>query len=182
MLTLATDWADKMKTGRLSKADAWLAITSTIVRTLAYPLSALNLNKAQYDDIMRPILMYGFPAMGICRNFARDIMFAPELYRGIGLKHLHTEQEIFRLIDIITHTHQEPITGSLYMSSFEILLVEVGLGSTVHSIPSQFMQYLATDSLIKSTCLFLSKHRLQLCHTIQFSPGRQNDLRIMWMN
>jgi hypothetical protein len=95
MLTLATDWADKMRTGRLSKADAWLGITSTIMRTLAYPLSALNLNKAQYNDIIRPILMYGLPAMGICHNFSRGIVFAPKLYRGIGLKHLHTEQEIF---------------------------------------------------------------------------------------
>jgi hypothetical protein len=95
MLTLATDWADKMRTGRLSKADAWLGITSTIMQTLAYPLSALNLNKAQYNDIIRPMLMFGLPAMGICHNFARDIVFAPKLYRGIGLKHLHTEQEIF---------------------------------------------------------------------------------------
>jgi len=94
MLTLATEWADKMRTGRLSKADSWLAIMSTIMRTLAYPLSALNLTEAQYDDLLRPIVMYGLPAMGICRHFARDIVFAPKLYRGTGLKHLYIQQEI----------------------------------------------------------------------------------------
>ena len=179
MLTLATEWADKMRTGRLSKADSWLAIMSTIMRTLAYPLSALNLTEAQYDDLLRPILMYGLPAMGICRHFARDIVFAPKLYRGTGLKHLYTQQEISRLLDIMSHTHQNSTTGSLYTSSFELLLVEVGLGTIIHSIPSPLLQYLATDSLIKSTCLFLNHHWLQLCHTIQLLPDRQNNTHIM---
>jgi hypothetical protein len=90
-----------MRTGRISWEEVWLALNFTIMRTLYYPLPALNLTKSQCKDIMRPLLFYGLPAIGICRTFPRDLVFAPALYLGIGIKHLYTVQEISRLKDII---------------------------------------------------------------------------------
>jgi hypothetical protein len=42
---LAVQWADAMRTVKISCSDAWVTVTSTIWRTLAYPLSAINLKK-----------------------------------------------------------------------------------------------------------------------------------------
>jgi hypothetical protein len=69
MLQAAIQWADAMKTGKISRPEVWLAITSTIWKTLTYPLPALNLTKEQCEKIMAPILQYGLPNMGVCRNF-----------------------------------------------------------------------------------------------------------------
>lgn len=124
MKELATNWADQMRTGCIAREEVWLALNSTIMRTLYYP--ALNLTKSQCKDIMRPLLFYGLPAMGICRNFPRDLVFAPALYLGIGIKHLYTVQEISRLKDIILHTHASTTTGQLYRTSFELLIIELG--------------------------------------------------------
>jgi hypothetical protein len=89
MYEVACTWADGMRTGKISRSDAWTAIDSTIWRTLIYPLPALNLTIQQCERIMQPILQYGLPALGVCRNFPRDIVFAPQKYMGLGFKHLH---------------------------------------------------------------------------------------------
>jgi len=105
---LAIERADNMRTGHFTRSEAWLAVTSTIMRTHSYPLAALNLTKSQCEDIMRPILYYALPAMGFCRTFPRDIVFGPKLYLGLGFKHLYTLQETARLNDILYHTHCGP--------------------------------------------------------------------------
>lgn len=52
MKDTAIKWADAMRTGKISRDKAWLAISSTIWHTLTYPLPSLNLTKAQCEDIM----------------------------------------------------------------------------------------------------------------------------------
>ncbi len=148
-------WADCVRTGRIPKEDAWLAFYSTIWKTLLYPLPALNLSKEECDRIMAPILHYLLPAMGICRNFSRTLVYNSPKYMGLGLQHPHTIQEILQLKDIINHTHRRSTTGKLYRSSFEILFLELGMGTDIGGIPQQVFQTLSTDTLVKSTCLFL---------------------------
>lgn len=70
LLSLSTKWADAMRTGHISKNEAWLAVITTIWCSLSYPLAALRLTKPQWEEIMAPILRYCLPAMGICRNFS----------------------------------------------------------------------------------------------------------------
>jgi hypothetical protein len=45
--SLAIKWADAMRTGHVTKDEAWLAATTTIWWFLSYPLAALHLSKAQ---------------------------------------------------------------------------------------------------------------------------------------
>jgi hypothetical protein len=42
-------WADQMRTGVIRKDETWLALQSTIWRTLCYPLNATNLSKTQCE-------------------------------------------------------------------------------------------------------------------------------------
>ncbi len=96
-----------MRTGKISKSDAWVALTSTIWSTLMYPPPALNLTKKQCEFIMSPILNYALPAVGICRSFPRTIVFSPIKYLGLGIKHLYTLQEISRIKYILLHTYRD---------------------------------------------------------------------------
>jgi hypothetical protein len=108
-------WADNMRTGRIARKDVWLSLTSTIWRTLCYPLSAVNLTKKQYDDLMSPLLNYALPALGVCRTFPRALVFAPTKHMGLGIKHIHTVQEITRLIDILRHSSQHTAHSSMIL-------------------------------------------------------------------
>jgi len=48
--------------------------------------------------------------------------------RMLGLLHLFTIQEAARLKDIILHIYNNMLTGQLYKTSVELLLIELGMG------------------------------------------------------
>jgi hypothetical protein len=100
---------------------------------------------------MAPILLYGLPALGICRYFPHKLVFAPIKYMGLGIQHLYTIHEIARLKDIINHTYKATTTGNLIRTSLELLFLEVGMGTNLAAIDFDSTSYLATDSLVKST-------------------------------
>jgi hypothetical protein len=124
MKNAAIKWADCMRSGRISHDDAWLSFYSTIWKTLLYPLPALNLNKETYNKIMTPILNYLLPAMGICRNFPRTLVYSSTKYMGLGLKHPHTIQEILWIKDILKHTHLLTTTGQLHRISLDFCFLK----------------------------------------------------------
>jgi hypothetical protein len=131
MMDLAIEWADCMRTGKIPKDDAWLAFNSTIWKTLSYPLPALNMSKEECESIMKPVLQYLLPAIGVCRNFPRTLVYNSEKYMGLGLKHLHTTQEICRLKDLVSHVSRHTNTGSLYKTTLENSISEVGMGTDI---------------------------------------------------
>jgi hypothetical protein len=150
MKETAMKWLDAMHSGQISRSEAWLAITSTIWKTLTYPLLAIKLSKEQCKEIMAPILTYGLPAIGVCRNFPRSMVFAPTKYMDLGLQYLSTIQEIEHLKDIIQHTFHSTTMGKLYCTSLELLYIELGLTQELHSIPFSTMSKITTDPLVKA--------------------------------
>jgi hypothetical protein len=157
---------EQMRTGVIKKNDTWLALQSTIWRTLCYPLNAVNLIKQQCEAIMSPILQYALPAMGICRNFPRALVFRSTKYMGIGIKHIHILQEIARLKDILNHTYTGTITGQIYRTSLEYLLLELGMSTDISAMDYNNYHSLATNGLVKSTWEFLCQHNITLQHNI----------------
>jgi hypothetical protein len=178
MLNAATKWADNLRTGAISKNDVWLAIHSTILRTLMYPLPAIRLSKAQWETIMSPILQYCLPALGICRNFPRKLVHSTLDYMGLDIKHLFFLQEISRLKDIILHNFNDTLTGKLYHTSMEIFFLEMGINPSNLSSKDKAIA-LTTPSLVQSTMTFLVQHHLVLRHSITMRPLRINDEFIM---
>lgn len=155
MVDSAISWADGMRTGKISKEDAWLSFQSTIWKSLTYPLPAVNISKEACKRIMAPVLHYLLPAIGVCRNFPRKLVYAPEKYMGLGIRNLYTVQETMRATDILSQVFRRSTSGRLYRSSLELLLIELGMGSELHLIPGEMLDNLTTDSLVKSTCQYL---------------------------
>jgi len=69
MVEIAKKWVDALRTGRICRGEVLLALCLTILWALSYPLTVLNLTKAQREQILWPILIYCLPVLGICRNF-----------------------------------------------------------------------------------------------------------------
>jgi hypothetical protein len=157
----------------------WTAVQSTIFRTLAYPLPALNLSKKEWDGIMSPLLATVLPCLGICRHFPRAMVFAPVKVFGLGFQHLHTLQEITRMKDVVYHTANNTITGRLYRASLELLHIELGSFLPLHCISFSIFGILATPSLIKSTWEFMSTLGLSLNTDIKLNPPRQDDCYLL---
>ena len=127
---------------------------------------------------MSPLLRYCLPSLGICRNFPRKLVFCMLDYMGLNFLHLFKLQEIVRLKDIVFHTANNTLTGQLYTSSLELLLLELGC-STTYSWDPEAIDLLATDSLIKATWCFLSYHNITLVHNSSLELPREYDCFII---
>jgi hypothetical protein len=178
MSKAVSTWVDGLRSRLLSKEEAWLALQSTILRMLYYPLPALRLSKAQCESILAPLLRFCLPSLGICRNFPRKLVFSTFDYKGLNFLHQFTIQEIYRLKDIIFPTANDTLTGRLYLSSLELLLLVLGCNTRYLWDPA-LIDLLATDSLIKSTWCFLFTYGIFLVHSVCLDLPREKDSFIM---
>jgi hypothetical protein len=153
--------------------------TVNYLETLSYPLNATNLTKAQCDTIMAPLLNYALPAMGVCRNFPRALVCSSTTYPGLGVKHIHTLQEIARIKDILHHTYIKSTTGLLYRTLLEYLILEVGLGTNFMNIDFTKYHRLATNCLLKNTWEFIYTHQITIDHDIVVPHNTTNDKLLM---
>jgi len=112
-------------------------------------------------------------------DFPRTLVFSSLDYMGLNLHHLHTLQEILRLKDIIIHNFNDTLTGRLYRTSIELFFIELGLPNNLCSYDYKLLDGLTTDSLVKSTMLFLHQYKILLRHSVDLRPLREYDSCIM---
>jgi hypothetical protein len=79
------EFAESMHTGILSKANAWYALTTTILKTLEYLMVATTMTEREWEYIMTPVLKVGLPRSGIVHNFPRDVLYGPKTFQGFGI-------------------------------------------------------------------------------------------------
>ena len=75
--TLAIEWGAKVRSGRSSQEETWVALKTTISRKLAYPLPALTLTEAECISIMAPALRAALPKSGISSSISSLVRHAP---------------------------------------------------------------------------------------------------------
>jgi hypothetical protein len=173
------DWIQQLSSSKLTRPEMWTAAQTTIWRTLAYPLPAINLSRQQWEKILSPLLKFVLPNIGICRSFPQFLVFAPVENFGLGFLHLFTLQEITRIKDLIFHTVNHTTTGKLGLSSLEILHIELGSFAPLDNLPFTTWSSLITPSLIKSTWEFLDCYGFSLRTSITCEWPREGDCYLM---
>ncbi len=159
----AEDWREKIRTGHLPRHEAWLAMTTTIVRQLIYPLPATTLSPAECRQILSPVLQGALPASGIVRSFPRAMVHAPIRFQGLGVPNLYLEQGLAHIFQILRHAHvASSITGQLIRASVQQLQLELGLPGGIFTQPFKLYHNLATDCWIKHTWQFLSTNDMSI--------------------
>ena len=73
----ADEFAKSICTGFVSKREAWQALKTMIMKTLEYPMVALNLTKAQWCYIMTPILKHTLRWAGFEVKFPHALIYGP---------------------------------------------------------------------------------------------------------
>jgi len=138
MLTVANKWAENLRTGIISRNEAWLALQSTIMRTLVYPLPAIRLTKSRCESILASL-----------RHFPRKLVHSTLDYIGLDIKHLFLLQEIMHIKDIILHNFNATLTGQLYRASMELFFIKLGITPSLLLTRQKAVDCLTTPSLVK---------------------------------
>ena len=117
MEKIATVWYEKVRAGHITRYDAWYALQSTVLKKLEYPLTATTLKEEECDKIMSPILQGGLPRIGICRSMARDLVYTPIKYQGLGVNNLYISQGLSHVKAMMNHVWQKTTTEKLLIST-----------------------------------------------------------------
>jgi hypothetical protein len=161
----AIKWADKVRTQRLSQAEAWFSLQYCVMKSLEYPLMATSLSKAQCETIMRPIRAAALPAIGINRHLTLTIAHGPQCYQGVGIPDLWTVQGILKLWVALKHGDAPTITGNQLRASMELHTIEIGLPG--HLTQQEFSVYghLSTKSWLTHLWEFCDDSDIQITST-----------------
>jgi hypothetical protein len=162
----ATKWADQVRTGRLSHAEAWFSLQFCVMKSLEYPLMATSLSKKQCNYIMKPIRAAALAALGINRHLTRTAVHGPQQYQGVGVPDLWTVQGILKLWLATQHGDAPTITGNQLRASMELHTMEIGLpGHLLQQQNYQIYGQLATTSWLKHLWDFCDDSNLQMTST-----------------
>ncbi len=173
-------WADRIRTGHFTHAEAWYSLQFCIMKSLEYPLAASSLSKKDCEKIMKPIRAAVIPALGINRHLPLDVVHGPQMYQGLGIPDLWTVQGILKLGLAIQHGDAQTITGHQLCASMELHTLEIGLPG--HLLMQDFKLYghLATTSWLRHLWEFCDESRIQLHTTTpQLHLARKHDVFLM---
>jgi hypothetical protein len=180
LLKKAVAFADSMRTGYLSKNDAWFALTATIMKTMEYPMASTTMTETEWNTIMTPILMSGLPRAGMDRRFPHAVLYGPTCLQGFGILHPWYHQEITHLLVCLKQTTLGGITGSLISASLEQLRLEIGLPGWLTDHDFSLYQGLATDAWITTAWKFASSFKIEIRDSERkLLQRRTNDLFLM---
>ena len=152
------EWRDQIRSSHLQKSEAWYALTSTIWKSIEYPLPALTLTYNECNYIMAPAKEGGLSKSGICQKLQKEAVHGPLRYQGLGLNHIKITQDASHLETIRQHIWRDTPTSNLIMASLEELRLEVGLGGNLFAHPFSPFRNAATDCWLLNTWKFISQH------------------------
>jgi hypothetical protein len=162
LLQASIVWRANLRAGHLSTSDAWYALNHTITKTMEYPMMATYLTKVQCEKVMRPFLNAGLSASGVVKSMPRAVVWGPERYQGLGIRHLYTTQGVEHLLAILRHATRATLTGQLLRTSMDELQLELGLQHSLFSYSYSDYGAIATKSWMTSTWQFLSESNITL--------------------
>jgi hypothetical protein len=160
--------------------DVWVAVKTTIMKTLEYPMAATTICKEEWDKIMWHLLKVCLPCSGFARTFPHCVLYGPTDYGGLGIMHPWYNQELTHLEVLWEEISRESHTGQLLQASLEELYLELDFVCNLTSIPYQDMHLCATPSWMTSLWETCNKFDIQFETDLPLLPlKRDSDSYIM---
>jgi hypothetical protein len=155
LLGKVSTWVENVRTGHLTRQEAWQCLQTTVMKTIGYCLPASILSKKDIDDIMTPLLKIGLPKAGICRTMARAVVYGSVQVQGLGVQYpfwMQGIEKIKLLLDMSQTTTQR-----LLDIAWCKMVIESGLGPTFWDFPFKKMQRIVTKGWLSTLWEFISE-------------------------
>jgi hypothetical protein len=179
MLEASQKWAAHINAINLRQMDAWLALRSTIWKTLDYTLTCTTLTEKQCEQIMRPAISAGMAKYHICRSFPTSLLHAGSAALGACLPHLFTVQGIAHLSTLVSHSPGGSITSLLLRAAMEAALQEAGCGPYPWHPEVKVVLQAITKTWISSVMTFMEDNGINPHHNIRMAVYSQKDSFLM---
>ena len=158
----ADRWRNNIQVGKLPPHEAWQCVSSTILKTLMYPLPALTMTESECNHVFAPVRQAGLNHSGINRNFPSDLVFGSTDELGLGLDHLFTIQGASKLTIFQEYINSNEITGNLLRAALEWATIHIGLPGNLFDHDYDTYGHLLPRSFIRTLWEFTSTHNIKV--------------------
>ena len=169
---------------KVSRFQAKLGLDTTIMKTLEYPMEAIDLERKEWDKVMQPILNCILPKLGINRKFPRKLVYAPEKFSGLGIQHPYFTQHFRQLGAILQEAQREGITSNIIKANFEQARLECGINGPAAEWPHKIVDSCMSKSWLKSLLNFCHDNGIGINDTTPLRPDQAtqdtNLMRSFW--
>lgn len=176
----ASEWARAAARSSLTRSDIVVGIKTSLYPSITYGLMATTLTEDQCKDVFKPIREGALPKAGYSRKIPATVLHGPTKYGGIGIPDLYTVQGTEHVKALLDYGGQDNPTGDLMDINISGHLLEIGRSGHLFAMKYSEVQHLMTNTWMKETLKFTSKHDLRLetgGHTLQ--TWRSGDVLLM---
>ena len=181
LLEKATLWSELVHKGHLTADDVMLAMDTTIIQSLQYPLPALTLTEKECTSIMAPVLEVALPYSRVCRTYPRKVVYGPKAMMGLGKTDLYIKQGVLQIGILQQYIHTDTITGELLRANIEMIKIHLGMGQNFFQLNFERFKKLVPPSLLKHIWGFCNKYDISIDEetTSNVILRRENDRFLM---
>ena len=147
----AQKWMEFVRVGGLDWTSCWIALKSTIWKSLEYPLPATTFTKDEISSITGPLYKAVLPRCGYAASFPRDVLHGPKEVQGLGLDNLYDKQYIRHVKDILDYSHRDSTSSEILKLAMESCKLEAGIGGPLFLCPFDVTYLNTTNSWIAAT-------------------------------
>jgi hypothetical protein len=124
--------AIKMNSQVLTHSEAYLAYEAFYMPAMRYSLAITAIHQLDCEKIQSAATIAFLTATGYNRNMPREVVYAPKMYQGLGMRHLYDIQgcESTRLL-VQELNMKESSTNLMLQAVLETIQLESGIGSPI---------------------------------------------------
>jgi hypothetical protein len=164
----------------MTRYEASTAYWTMWLPSLTFGFSSTTMTHTQLDSIQRPMMNAILPKMGYSSKTTRDIVFGPNKYLGIGLRHLGYEQGVQQCILLLKHLRANQKLGQILRIGLAWFQLHAGISQPILECPHLDLPYLEIGwfrSLRTFLCSINTKLHTESDHITR--PLRIHDKAIM---
>ena len=162
LITKIEEWNHQIQQSKLPPALNMNALMSKIHRSIIYPLPATTMTEEKLQKMSDKLYWESLPKCGIVRTFPIDYRHLPNAYQGLDLPTLYLEQEISKLMEIITFGKTDSVLWKQLSLGLENIQLRIGLQDLVLNSSYKEYSFMCPDCWIKTVWKFMSERSLTI--------------------
>ena len=115
----------------LTRKEATVIYSTIYLPTITYPFPATTLPKSileKAQSMTTPVIL---SKMGYNKNMPKAVVYAPSTHGGLGFKHLHTEQGLQKVLQVLKHLRTRTTLGKLMETTIKAYQIQAGIPSPI---------------------------------------------------
>ena len=181
LANLAQAWVTRIKSSSLKDFEILLAYETVLLRQWAYRLPGSALSYDQCNQIMKIVEPTIINAMHTQQHISRTLLYASDVYGGMGFKHLFDFAAEEKMKFLTMHIKRNDTTGKLLRISMQTTQLQVGTELPFYNLSYDTYSPLCTATWFTNLWSYFDSRLLSMDMAIgvTFQRQRENDRFIM---